>query len=335
MARSRSYRRLRPAFTLIELLVVIAIIAILIGLLLPAVQKVREAAARSKCTNNLKQLGIACTAYHDGFGRYPPGGALGGTPSTVTNLTGRTSRGPNVSHYVFLLPYIEQDALYRIACGGSTTPASDYDAAPVNTITSRAPATIQCPSAVSASLFSNGSTSNHAGHYPAIPGPSPDPAILNPATGQPYKRTGQANSTYGDNGAQGVLGPNSATKIADVTDGLSNTFLLGELSAKDVSDSSSDTGYREWTRGASNTPGTNNNQANAKTIRDGIGVTKFTPLTNPTSQKFNIMSMDSNHPGGCNFAMCDGGVKFVRDSINISAYRAAASRDGDENLQLD
>src|SRR5262245_19659909 len=102
----------RPWFTLIDLLVVIAIIAILIGLLLPAVQKVREAAARMKCSNNLKQLGLAIHNYHDTMGFLPTAGSMDGSPLSSRPATGWL-RGEGTNWAVHIMPYIEQAALYN------------------------------------------------------------------------------------------------------------------------------------------------------------------------------------------------------------------------------
>jgi len=109
--------RTRRAFTLIELLVVIAIIAILIGLLLPAVQKVREAAARTTCQNNLHQIGLASMNYESSYGYLPPGGLANptGTPGTATQWGAPPSwKGPMTGTLAFILPYMEQDNVYKI-----------------------------------------------------------------------------------------------------------------------------------------------------------------------------------------------------------------------------
>jgi prepilin-type N-terminal cleavage/methylation domain-containing protein/prepilin-type processing-associated H-X9-DG protein len=142
--------RRRTAFTLIELLVVIAIIAVLIGLLLPAVQKVREAAARSKCQNNLKQLSLAAHNYHSSYGSLPPGYVAQSTGDKLTRLNIDPTKAPWVGVLYFLLPYIEQDAVYRRmkinpSIDRPVGPAWYYDDATYEAAMTRIP-TFQCPS---------------------------------------------------------------------------------------------------------------------------------------------------------------------------------------------
>ncbi len=200
----------RRGFTLIELLVVIAIIAILIALLLPAVQQAREAARRSTCKNQMKQLGLALHNYHDTFNTFPPGGWSGGNQLSYTTQ---------------ILPYIDQAPLYG-TINFSTPGDSSFDA-----IAARKLVVMLCPS--SNKEMENGSATLFAQHYLGVQGTVSTTATL-------------GNTLTANNG---MMFSNSKVNFRDVTDGTSNTFQLGEHSYhKDLANSNND-GYRKWTRG--------------------------------------------------------------------------------------
>ena len=292
--------RSRQGFTLIELLVVIAIIAILIGLLLPAVQKVREAAARMKCSNNLKQMGIALHSFHDSYNRFPPGGA------GPTNFSGKTSLGGNLGWLVFILPYMEQQNLYSMA-----NMAVNFDVAPNTNLNTVLVPSYQCPSAT---VVDSTNPVGKTTHYYGIIGPKG----TNPQTGVDY--TIVAGSGYGVLSTHGILGINTTTKMGDIIDGTSNTLMVGEISWKDANC------YRPWTRGWD----VNGASGTAKNVVNGINTTPYNGSNN-----FNDVSFGSQHTGGCNFALGDGSVRFIRDSITLNTYLSLASMNGGEVASAD
>jgi prepilin-type N-terminal cleavage/methylation domain-containing protein/prepilin-type processing-associated H-X9-DG protein len=301
--------RSRSAFTLIELLVVIAIIAVLIGLLLPAVQKVREAAARMKCQNNLKQIGLGLHNYHDANNTFPPGGA--GTPSTIANNDG-------MGFHVYILPYVEQDALFR-----RFNLTAVYNVAPNKTQASVLVPIYQCPSAVNlyTENAAENSTTGEPGwttHYHGNMGP-------NDLATNRYEVVG---STNGGQAQQGVLGRDTKYRLTDLMDGSSNTLLVGETSwtrGGTGDPSSLPVGYRVWHRGC--------NTANAlacgscRNIANGLG-TVF--AGGGATAGYNNFSFGGIHPGGTNFLFCDGSIRSITNDIALGVLLATASRNGGE-----
>jgi prepilin-type N-terminal cleavage/methylation domain-containing protein len=205
--------RTRPGFTLIELLVVIAIIAVLIGLLLPAVQKVREAAARSSCQNNLKQIALALHNYHDTQSMFPTAGVL-----TIANPVPASNAPAN--HHTWLtaiLPYIEQGPLYN----ATNIKAPAWGSAP-QAIVSTDVTTLKCPSDAGYRKSSETwgiAVTNYAGsegyHWW-------ESAYLDPAWGGNWTQLPKAGDY------SGLFTVNRTFRFADVTDGTSNTVVIAE-----------------------------------------------------------------------------------------------------------
>jgi prepilin-type N-terminal cleavage/methylation domain-containing protein len=299
----------RPAFTLIELLVVIAIIGVLIGLLLPAVQKVREAANRMRCKNNLKQIGLALHGYHDAHGVFPPGYASNAPDSDGT--------GPGWGWASFVLPNLEQDNLYRLI--DFKLPVTHAQHAAVRDASVRF---LRCPSdtrqdPIRAADFTNaaGLTGNLArSNYVACYGNSP-------FLGEDATVPSDHLVVSGISG-KGMFYRNSQTRIADVTDGLSNTLMVGERSA--LNSMSTWVGVLPGASWASindvaNYGGPPSNLPTSLVL--GHACRDHPPSTpNGVAEDFS-----SNHIQGINVLFGDCSVHSIGTSVNMSAYPFTAS----------
>ena len=300
---NRSHVCPRRAFTLIELLVVIAIIAILIGLLLPAVQKVREAAARMKCSNNLKQIGLAMHGYHDSVQELPPGYRY-----RASGIGLEDSEATWITH---ILPYLEQDNLFRTGNMALTFGGSNNVNA---TIMSTQLSVLKCPSndgptdAVGRNFLPLGWA---RGNYAANSG-------IGPLTSSWVTLTSTT--------VPGVFLVNSKTRITDITDGTSNTVFASEVLT---------TQGEDW-RGVMHYPEGSlyqHNRTPNSTIPDQFRTTMCaTKLRVPcvgTYTAFNnrsiILSARSNHTGGAQTLLGDGSVRFIRDTIALATWQALAS----------
>jgi prepilin-type N-terminal cleavage/methylation domain-containing protein/prepilin-type processing-associated H-X9-DG protein len=311
----------RSGFTLIELLVVIAIIAILIGLLLPAVQKVREAAARMSCSNKLKQIGLAAHNYHDTFGNLPPA------------YDARTG----LSWHVQILPYIEMDNLYRLF-DQTNASISHGIVGRNNPHGLQKIATYQCPSSpLTEQAF--GAPNNTNGDSDRIPGTAAGaPAAIahyygvngprgtNPTSGTAYP-TGTALHEGVPAATSGMFQRDGKITLPGVTDGTSNTIMVAEMSWVQPTFG---TRYRTWVRGGEEYAGVIAGRpsfvVSGRNLQNPINSILRTNLIAP----YNDMPFGSMHSGGMNACFGDGAVRFIRESIDMASYRALGSRNGGE-----
>ena len=310
----------RTAFTLIELLVVIAIIAVLIGLLLPAVQKVREAASRMKCSNNLKQLALATHSYESTEATLPAG-------DYVAFGTGQT-RGTN--WYILLLPHMEAGNVLESV--NYNLQATGFAYNQFNTI---GPTTVlpfgRCPS---------NSSPQWARDYFAVQG----------AKDRKYGNVISRGFLHDD----GVLGVYRGRKFAEIPDGTSNTLMLGEnylgivYGAEDngsggvasVPTTAAIAGLAPWWwGGGGDTTGDRpvNPTRSVLTLNAPINDPRYFPggANHNVGNRAHDHPFSSQHTGGAMFGFADGHIQFVRDSIDLTTYQAAGSRNGGESTNLD
>ena len=326
----------RRGFTLIELLVVIAIIAVLIALLLPAVQQAREAARRTQCKNNLKQIGLAYHNYHDAYNQFPPGNI---TPTPQTIAAYNTSLW---SWGAFILPYIDQGNLYNVLQPG-TYSLSYQLTNNLAACTTPIPG-FRCASDTGPDLnnFVEGMQGDHLantgyGYTALVPnltqtGPGVGTAI---ATSNYIGVAGTSDSTtpavqnnyyFSGNNPTGLVFQNSTTGIRDITDGSSNTLVIGERAWQItktpgcVYGAGNVLGYSETNMSA---PVTNNLGAkNGFLNAIGIG---YDGINSFVAGQHDRRGFSSNHVGGCHFTLADGSVRFISENIDYSKASVTAA----------
>jgi prepilin-type N-terminal cleavage/methylation domain-containing protein len=307
-------KRCTRGFTLIELLVVIAIIAILVAMLLPAVQQVREAARKSQCQDHLHNLVIALHDYEINASIYPPGGFREGV-----------NQGNALSWHAMILPYIEQKPLYDQLNFNFTS----YNQNANKQYALEVIDLFLCPSGNQTHTGNTGEHWTASGnnqrttttHYYGVMGPKSPGGTGMPLTpkigGGTYPRA-TSTSGHGYYAVTGVLRKQVSHKERDVTDGTSNTLVVGEISWNDANT------YRVWLRGCEGSA-----SGGVKNIENPINAVPYNGSNN-----FNDVSFGSEHAGGAQFCALDGKVTFLSENIDMMVYRALGSREEGEVAKL-
>jgi prepilin-type N-terminal cleavage/methylation domain-containing protein/prepilin-type processing-associated H-X9-DG protein len=338
---SLSAGRARRAFTLIELLVVIAIIGVLVALLLPAIQAARESARRSQCQSNLKQLGISAQTFHDAQ-RY--------LPSSVR--PGGNTLAPRIAGLTFILPYIEQNNIfdaYRQDLNWSNVANVPLTSRPVSVFV--------CPS-------TPGSSNDRWDGDPQPPATYSNIVAVtdySPVIGVD-QRLDQLGLLFRPDPATplglaqltGMLPKNGSPKLADVTDGLSNTIMYGESAGRPalyrgknkvrVGDpTNARVNGGGWCRPASDFS-VDGSSLDGKTFPGPCAINctngqDVFPISSGGATPYTYYGTEGTseayafHPGGANFTFGDGSVRYISDTIPIAVFAAQVTRAGSENLR--
>lgn len=354
---SQRAKQPRSAFTLIELLVVIAIIAVLIGLLLPAVQKVREAASRMKCQNNLKQIGLALHNYHDTKQALPPGGADDMPPFGTATAGGTWGS----SWWVYILPQLEQGAVYnQWQFNGSSGHTHATNIPLIHRF--RIPVSV-CPSSPldqTIGVEDHNSSSNliFAADYLGIAGAVGDSGsgttqgtvqldnFLENRTAKADGITAGGDALRGYVSAGGVLYARSNVTLQGISDGTSNTMLVSEEgdyvrcadgSRKDAR-SASRFGWQMGIAGGAPAGGAEFasrtfNVAHVRYQINAVTPTAYAPI-NEDTKRFANYPLRSGHTGGVNAVFGDGSVRFLTNSTDLVTLKKLATRNDGQTITL-
>ncbi len=338
MRATTGYSR-HHAFTLVELLVVIAIIGILVSLLLPAVQAAREAARRSSCSNNLRNIALAVLNFHDSLGRFPYGIDYGQPPEPEDFQDWQASIRSGRGWICEILPQLEEKALAdQLSLGyegnwkgiGSNGTGfgdgMDLDDPVLRSAIATQPAVLSCPSdnsggpTVEDARFFGVLTATT--NYKGVAGDPAFPANFGGSTLWTTSQWGSLPDCHSSSRCNGLFWRyaylNRGVSLRQVTDGTSKTLMTGEATVEGEYNNAAFFSDSDWA--------STNMQLNFTVVGDRSAV---------LSQWFNLRGFRSKHPGLVQFAMADGSVQVLREGINHVVYRALGTRAGQEVASLD
>ena len=299
----------RKAFTLVELLVVIAVIGILVGMLFPAIQVVRNAARRTSCSNNFRQVILACHNYEAANSKFP-----------------RTDNGDGGSLFLSLSTYLDQEYIYQRAVEDLDTSAGETWANRFEELSNLPMEVLQCPSTTETDRWANvAGQGKWTSNYVAILGPLGS-AVASSDTTKTYTYQEIVSATNGDISLDGLFAPNKkdgkfsiSRGTKDIRDGASNTFVMGELAYPAMKKDGTEHERSGWAFGATYHTTTKKAEKVFAAKSFDHGLNRF------QDGKTNDQSLGSNHNGGCHLALADGAIKFVDQQVKKNVLKTLTS----------